>query len=353
MNEYALIVNGARYTGWLTAQVTRGLDAFAHSFELTYLDRWAEQAQPVPIKTGDACSVTFGDHTLVTGYVDSTTWDAGSEGVTVQAVGRSRTADLVDCSIVHPGGWVNKGLFAIVADLAAPFGLTVSADPEIRADSYKFPRFEFDDGDTPYDAIDRLCRARGCVPITQPDGSLTLKRISKTAGLRIVRLDLTQARQRTIQTQVQDRFSAYVLKGLTSRANADENPRRSALQKFQVSDDQIRRYRPKVITSDSHAKLSELRDQATWERNTRAGQSERVTYSLLGALAPDGRPWEPAMLVSVDDREMGVSEILLVATADAQCQGEDAYTRIELTRIESYSMQPISTRQLARTWAGR
>ena len=353
MSEFSLTLGGSRYTGWLDVRVSRGLDQFAHSFELRYLDRWVEENSPPAIRTGDACSVSFGTHKLVTGFVDARTWDAGADGATFEASGRSRTADLVDCSIVHNGVWRNKSLFAIVSDLARPFGIDVSADPEVRADAYRFPRFEFDDGDTPYDAIDRLCRARGCVPITLADGSLSLRRISKTAGLRIVRLDLGAVRQRTLQEQTQDRFSVYVLKGLTARASADENPRSSALQKFSSSDSQIRRYRPKVITSDSHAKLSELRDQASWERNTRAGQSERVSYTVHGALAPDGKPWEPAMLVSVEDRQMGVSEVLLASLVEAQCTGEDVFTRIELARVEAYSMQPLSNRQLARTWAGR
>lgn len=341
--EITLAVDGARYAGWTDASVTRSLEALADSFSLSF----TTAAEARVIKPGAQCVVQLGAHKLITGYANSLDVDVSADAISSTLSGRSSAGDLTDCCAVHKTGqWRRAGLVQIIRDLCAPFGIAVSADPAIAADPFKFERFELDEGERVFDAMDRLLRATGVTPVSQADGSLRLFRVSDASGLRSVQLRPETSSGRQLTSVDQDTFSVYRLRSQTGRANPEESPRHAALESFEARDPNVARYRPFVLNADTGARVAELQDKARWECNTRHAQSLRVTYTLPGGLAPDGQPWAPPMLVLVDDRVLGVREILLLITAELRCSNSDYSTRIVLTYPEAYSLKPLPVRLL-------
>jgi prophage tail gpP-like protein len=349
MDDLRVRIAGNAYTGWIEASVSRALDQFVGSFELLYADRWAEADRPRLIVPWDACEVSFGRHTLLTGYVDSITGDMQRDALTLRTSGRARTADLVDCSIRHATGhWKDQTLLQIVSDVCEPFGISVTLDPSVQAtNELKFERVEADDGEAVYDLIQRICNVRGVLPVTTASGDLLLTRITRYAKLRTVVLPVAETLTRSWRHETHDLFSEYFLRSQTGRRK-NENGSRAALEAYSVRDETVPRYRPKVLQSDSSARLRELQDHAVYERNSRHGGALRLSYQLPGVLAPDGAPWEPGMLVRVGDDEIGAHDTLVCARTELRVDGENLFTRLELAMVESYSTEPVPLRRLVK-----
>lgn len=347
MDELVLRVENGAYTGWIEASVSRALDQFVSSFELLYADRWAEADKPRGIFPFDHCEISFGAHLLLTGYVDSVNGDIQKDALTVRASGRSKTEDLADCSIRHATGhWRDRTLLQIVEELIEPFGISMQVDALVQpTNELKFSRVEADDGESVFDLIDRICRVRGVLAMTTPEGHLRLTRITRAAPLRTVSLPIAETISRSWRYETGDLFDQYFLRSQTGRKK-NENGKRAALESYSVRDDTVLRHRPKVLSSDQSARLQELQDHAVWERNIRHSQALRVTYQFPGVFAPDGLPWEPGMLCRISDSAIGVHDTMVTARTELRVTAEDLFTRVELAIVEGYSTEPVPLKRL-------
>ena len=349
MTSFSLVVDGKTYAGWTEVRVQRSLDQFAHSFEMNYTDRWAEGDAPAALTVGAACQVKLDSFPLITGWLNQARISLSAGSIEATAAGRSKTGDLVDCAAIHKTGqWRNQTALKIVRDIVAPFGIPVEADAQAAADAAQVKRFDLEDGESAFDAIDRLARLRAMLPTSTTAGALRFVRLTRSNGARVLRLDVSGAIRREWENTDENRFSVYRIRSQTGRFSEDESPRRAALEAFEVSDAAVKRYRPLVVQSETGARLVELRDHATWIRNTRAAQAERVIYEFPGGLAPDGRPWEPGTFVAVDDRFLGVNEILVIAAVTTTLNNTQFTTEIQLARIEAYSTEPIPAKELSK-----
>jgi prophage tail gpP-like protein len=346
MTSIRLLVDGVAYEGWSSVRVDRSLDQFAHSFDFAYSDHWSESTEQRAMILGASAAVEIDGERVITGWLDQVRYSISAGSAVGSAQGRSKTGDLADCSAVHKTGqWRNQTAKTIIADLVAPFGLPIVYDATI-VDTVKIPRFDLDYGETVFEAIDRLARLRAFLPTSSADGGLKFVRISRTAGLRTVQLDLREAVRREYASGMQDRFSTYRIAAQTARSDPEENSRRAALEKFEAKDPNVKRYRPFVVSSETGAKQVELQAHAQWIANQRAAQTERVIYEMVGTHAPDKRLWEPGMLVGVDDRALGVNDIFCIAAVSLRADLQNVTTELQLVRPEVYGTEPISEKQL-------
>ena len=340
-----LSLNNKRFDGWSEASIVRSLDSLAHSFTLSYNGL----PRAIDARVGSICHLTLGPHRLVTGHVNQIDVSVQAGYASTSCSGRSKAGDLVDCAAIHKTGqWLKKNMFQIVTDLCAPFLITVTAEPEIKNDPFKFDRFELDEGERVYDAMERLLRATGTIAVSQADGSIRLMRVTRSSGLRATQLPAHLTTRRQYTHTEQDQYSVYKLRNQTMRANAEESPRHAALEKFEIKDETVTRYRPYVLNSNTHARVEELKTQATWERNVRHGKALSVTYTLPGGLAPDGKPWEPGIFVGVQDADLGINEILLLVNVEFRVSNTELETSLVLSLPEAYSLLPLPTRDLNR-----
>ena len=288
-DQLQLVIDGRAYEGWIAINVERSLDMFANSFSLTHVDRWAELDEPWPIREGAAAQVKYGSELLISGFVCTAEWGVDSGEYRLTANGRSKTADLVDCSAQHKTGhWSKQTATAIIKDLIQPYGMTVTAQGP---DTEKFDRFSLESGETVYDAIDRLCKVRGFLPVTARDGNLVLLTTDKPVGS-IIELPVETAISRYVRTDDQERFSDYIFYGQRSGTDSDGDSTTVSITGL-IADEAVSRSRPLVIVADAPATLERMKTRATWERNVRAGRSMRVRYKLPSIISPAKRPWAP------------------------------------------------------------
>jgi len=345
--DFELFINGQKFTHFTRGFVRLSLEQAASLFEFSYADLRVDLTGPPPIEAGDRCTIKLQDRLLVTGFIDdvSTQYSAGELQLTAR--GRSTLGDLVDCSAhFKKGRWRDVTLRQIAQNLCSPFGIEVSVDP---VGDYKkrFPRFAIDPGESVLDCITRAARLRGLFPASDPEGALRLL----AAGERVLSNVALEYGQNIIRGERLDshagRHSAYFIKGQSPSDN-ESNGRTTAQENSAIFDDQIVRYRPLLLVSTSQKGKRDLKRRAVWERNRRAGQGERVIYTVDGFGYGEGfnrEVWMPGVQVRIKDPRLAVDgTFLLIACAYRfAADGNEGGRTTDLTFVQKAAFDLIET----------
>lgn len=331
-----LKVAGQLFEGWTTVSVQKGIRNPAGAFSLSYAERADAQGAPLRIRTGEACEVLIGGETVITGWIDAATpeFDASSRGLKVE--GRDRAADLVDCAALNtPGSWSNRTLAQIAGDLVAPFGLTAAARTDVGA---PFRKFSLQQGETVWEALERLARFRGLLAVPTPAGQIEFI----TPGQRRAGFSLRQGvelKAASAEHDGRDRFSSYVIKGQSS-GDDETNGVGAAGPKAEVRDPAIKRYRPTLIVAEEQATLASLQARGGWEASVRAAAGQKVDLTVQGWRDPAGAIWQADLVVPVSAPWLGVDHDLLIADVAFSLDDSGSTTKLTCTPPDAYRPEP-------------
>lgn len=309
-DDIILRINGQIHGGWKRAAVTRTMTTLAGTFQIDVTDRWADDAAARPILPGARCSVSVAGRQVIQGFVDEAMprYDQTTHQATIR--GRDATADLVDCSAVHePDEWKDQRLDQLVRNIAEPFGVRVGADVPL---GEPFKLFKLQPGETAFTAIERLCRMRAVLPISDGQGGLLLTRAgSRRAGAALENGPNGNVLSGEGASSDRDRFSEYRVRG-SSQGNdlvfGDE------LQvEGRATDGAIGRYRPLVILAETQVDQRAADDRARWEATVRAGRARQARYVVQGWTA-GGDLWQPNTLVAVRDDWLAIQGDMLITS---------------------------------------
>lgn len=321
-----LEVDGQNFIGWFEAEIERELDSFAQRFSLAYIENAA--GQPWAIRSGSQCVLYWLDEPLITGYVNRATMRATDKDWQLLVEGRSTTSDLVDCSAVHAtGSWTDRTPSQIANELANPFGIKVT----VRAENGNepFTRWVLEAQETVHDVFDRICKQRAMLPVTTPSGNAAFIRVGEG---NTKSLPLAAAYSRELVEDDSTRHSEYRIYS-TSRSQ----------ERAIVPDSGVQRYRPTIILSDTKGGQAGMKSRGEWERNVRAGRSERLRYSLMGVYTH-----APGQLIEVQDPVLGVDAVLVLASSVTTCSENEVRTVWELSRPEAYQTREYPPKKLTR-----
>jgi len=337
-DDVSLAVDGVDYSGWQDVNVTFSIETIANSFDLKLTDRTNDFT--TSFFDGDACSVKLGGETVITGFIDNFEPSLSPDQHDIRATGRDATGDLVDCSAVHnPGEWRGRTALQIVTALCAPFGIAVTTQADI---GRSFASFKLQEGETAFEAIDRLCKARALLPISDGRGGLVLMR----SGSNAPRIDAGLEEGLNIKRcsgffSMLDRYSEIIVKGQQPQLDgmtADQASGPSA----RATDPTVKRYRPFIIIAEDENDGLTLEDRATWEASVRAGRSRRAEVTVAGWRNRAGQLWRPNTIVPVHAPTIGVSQDMLITTA-ALHRGEDgSETTLSLAHPKSFDLVAVT-----------
>lgn len=236
LEPVSLILDGGALEGWTEIRISRALDHAAGDFSLGLTDKSRGPdgvTVPARLYCGAPCQIAISGEVVLTGYVDDVAVSYTATSHTIRVSGRSKTADLVDCSVdpsysgVASGGGSSSartekplsGLFdargeiyrnthgikgsptaglatqskpveqapasasgghfrgqrlaQVAQALARPYGVTVL----VTGDSGDpLPAVTVEKGDKVFDVIERLCRLRGLLASDDAGGNLILAR---------------------------------------------------------------------------------------------------------------------------------------------------------------------------------
>lgn len=327
-----LQIGDQRFEGWTSVQVDRALDSLAGSFSFAMTERWPDQPEKWVIEGGAACGVYLGGDLLMRGWVDEGNYSLSADDHPIDIVGREVTCDLVDCSAIHrSGSWNGQTLEKIAAELASPFGISVAASA---SPSAAFAKFALQQGESVFEALDRMCRMRGLLPMTSPTGQLRFDRPGRARasyGLE-VGVNAITARRRT---STRDRFSQYLIKGQAAGADVTGAAARPSATAADVG---VTRHRPLLIVNGEQSTQASLDERARWEATVRAGRSEEVLVEVRGWRADNGALFALGEMVRVRAPILGVDDELLVKALRHTDGDQGMRTQITLCPKEAFSL---------------
>lgn len=313
-----LTVNGKDYGGWKSVRIEAGIERQARSFELSVTDDWpgsAEQARRV--KPGDLCELKIGDDLVCTGYVDATPIDYDASAITIMVRGRSKTADLVDCSADNPAeGGQFKGLKAeaIAEKIAKQYGLDVVTEVDT---GDALTDHQIQQGETAFESLDRIAKQRQILISDNGAGDVVL--LSPGSGGKAdsaleLGVNILSASAGFDYTEV---YSDYSVKGQSSKGGNDSDWDGTSAAKLsskgQATDSSVKRRRVLVVRQSGQADSATCQKRADYEQRIRAAKAGEIRYKVVGWRQKDGTLWQPNQTVAIKDGIMDVFKDLLVS----------------------------------------
>lgn len=315
-NAVRLVVAGQDYGGWKEVSITAGIERQARDFTLSVTDRWPGATDiPRRIRPFDLCEVYIGADKVLTGFVDATPIRYDARQVSVGVKGRSKTADLVDCSAINkPGQWRGQKVERIAADLAAPYGVQVLAETPTGA---AIADHQIQQGETAFESIDRMLRIRHLLATDDEHGRLVFIAVGPSRAATALVMGGKDGNILTGDTDLdyKDRFSEYVCKG--QRAGDDVSWGAAVSEETALlADSAIKRRRVLVLKQSGQADEGTCRDRVEYERAHRAAKCLATTYTVAGWRQADGSLWRMNQIVRVKDGLIGFDQDLLVAEVE-------------------------------------
>jgi len=339
-NVLTLIINNTAWQGWQRVAVARSMDTVPANFDIAVTEKYPYPSTRIDIKPGDPCQVKIGGDLVITGYVDrySASLSAGEHQIRI--TGRSKSADLVDCSAFigdkgAPSYQIKGGTtLSIARALAQPYGVEINS---LAGEGKQIPQFNINLGETAWEIIDRITRYSAMVAYDMPDGSMVLAQAGseKMASGFVQGVNIEQA---SVEYSMDQRFSEYegfYVSALAYFTDSGTNPPSRGVI---VTDPGVPRYRKHIIISEQSDNGNLLVTARTqWEKARRAGRSLAVTIvcdawrDTAGALwapnhqapinlpalkAPDGTDWTIGAVTYTRD-ENGEHATVVLMPADA------------------------------------
>ncbi len=347
LNTVRLVVNSEEYAGWKEVSITAGIERQARDFSLSVTDRWpGQQAIPRRVRPGDVCEIYIGADKVLTGYVDATPINYEAKRISVGVRGRSKTADLIDCSAINePGQWRGQKLERIAQDLAAPYGITVTSETDTGAPILDH---QIEQGETVFESIDRLLRQRYLLATDDEEGALVFIDVGRqraTTALVLGENLLTGSSD----LDHKDRYSRYVAKGQRPPLEGDD-PEDTSQESASIDDAGVTRPRVLVVKQTGQADEGTCRDRVAYERAHRAAKSLAATYTVQGWRQGDGDLWRPNLLVRVRDALIGFDSELLISEVEYRLNDNGMVCELKVGPRDGFLAKPKKKNTELESW---
>ena len=329
-----LFVNNRVFEGWKVASVSKQINALASVFRLDIVERVSLESEPWNILPGASCHLHIGKHSILTGYVDVLSIDADKSTKNISISGRSRTADLVDCSAdVTTAQLKELNIKQIAELLLKPFGLSLVFNGE---PGEPFPNFTVRQGETVFEILDRLAKTKKFLVRDSAGGNVIIEqRGNVLAGTELKEGINLKSVSATFDNS--ERFSQYKIK---SQSGSEQTVPGLAAQSSEVlgtaSDAGIGRYRPLIIISENSEKETSANARAQYEANLRAAQASKVSVSVQGWYRANGLPWDVNQLVNLVAPSAGIKRTMLIERVQFDKGGSGTTTKMDLVRKDAY-----------------
>ena len=338
-NIVSIEVNGSIYEGWQAFSMKRSIKDAASSFSLEVTEEFGAFGEGFVLSAGDECLIAIDDEPVLTGYIDSYSTSIDESDHTVSVSGRSRTADLIDCSAMNePANFFNQSLLQIAKALVSPFGLEVIAGERV-----EFPvieKFELNQGESPYQAIERLARKNQTLVTDDIDGNLVLTNASSDR----YSVDLELYKSAEVTRDYSDRFSIYLTKAQQHGADF-QDPLLASQVSAQVTDQEITRFRPKIIRAEGSATPAEALRRCTHERNRNIVESINLSIEVQGFTNSAGDLWMPNRLMWIVDEVLGIEHEFLLHTVEYNQSEAGTTCNLEFSLSSGFDL-PATTEEI-------
>lgn len=339
-NTVVLRVNGKEWGGWTSVRIAAGIERIARDFTVEITRSWpgdTEQAERSNrIRNADLVEVLIGADKVMTGYVEATPVRYDARSISVGISGRSKTADLIDCSAT-PGQYAGRTLPQVAADLASPFSIKVV---DAGGAGGVLQGVQADQGETVMDVLNKMLGLQQALAYDNEDGNLVIGGIgSQKAHTALVLGEniLTCDTEKSIR----DRFSSYQVSGQRAGNDDDFGEVTTTAIRAHTIDGGIARYRPMIIRQTGNATTSTCSERGEFEMRQRAARTDEVTYSVQGWHQGNGDLWRPNLQVVVYDPILGFNNrLMVIAEVTYQQDEKGTITELRVGPPDAYLPEP-------------
>lgn len=354
-HELSLIVGGKVYGGWLDVEIDVGIEQAARSFQFKATQKWPGLATHFEIEDGAKIQVAIGKDLVITGQVDRVEAERDAGDAHIAIAGRSKTADLVDCSPdfdeVELAG---LDLAGVARRACKPFGIEVVAEDT----GPTFSVASKHHGETCWKLIERMARQRQILVTDDEQGRLVLTRLGKTRATDKLVHPSDGLKKISTVRDMAGRFSDYIVKAQAGGRWAEGGagdvgaiPAQLAHVTGNFKDPGVTRYRPKVILSEGAAKKEGAAARAEWECRRNIGKSRKATATRVWWRQRDGSLWKPNLIVACEFPQLNLSADLAIGKVQYRKSDQGTTSILELAPPEAYTPEPAE--QAGGTGAGQ
>jgi prophage tail gpP-like protein len=353
-DDLTLIIGNTSWSGWTSVRLMRSLDTVPANFDIQVTERYPNQPD-IDIKPGDVCKVQIGGDLVLTGYIDRYRAQVSPSAHTVEIIGRSKSADLVDCAAFIGDKDPNKEQYklppgntlSVVKALAAPYGVTVNSEA---GDGVPIPEYPISLGETAWELIDRITKYSQVVVYDMPDGSLMMA----TAGDEKMASGFVQGvniEHAEVDFTMDQRYSIYegfqtAVLGLTLEGGANVLPAAPP-----VADPAVTRFRKKIIISEQNDTNGDLvRRRVNWEAARRAGRSTSVLVTCDSWRDTSNNLWAPNHIASVNLPALKIANVSWVIGQVTYIKDENGrHAEVLLMPANAFLPEPLTFIPIAPT----
>lgn len=295
------------FTGWTRTRVTTGIETCPADFELEATERNPDDAAEIDIQPGYECYIQIGSAVVLTGYVDRVAFELTANSHIVRIAGRSKCADLVDCSAEFSTFQLNNtNPLSLASTLAAPFGIKALAIGDIG--NTQIPQFDVILTETPFEIIERVARYAALLAYDDAGGNLVLSRAGSTAmasgfsqGVNVQEAYATftmDERYSTVEATLQSTDVLYTQPGDPSDTSALGT---DIIQGAVAIDPGVPRYRPMIFTAEQgDLDYAVAAQRCQWEVARRTGRSQTIHVVCDNWFDAAGNLWTKNSLAPIE-----------------------------------------------------
>jgi prophage tail gpP-like protein len=352
-------VAGQKFTDWTEFRIDRGIDRCVTDFEISVTERAVGQI-PWTLLPFAPCTIQLNGLLAMTGYIDSYLphGDARTHGVKI--AGRSKTCDLVDCSIDIKGGqFAGYTLDQIARAVCGLFGIgvTVQTDMGDAFDDVQLYRHE-----TCFTFLERLCRLRGVLACDDENGNLVLTTAGATRAAGSIQegtdpIDGSAAKQQpgpgphvrnvkafTGTLTGAHRFSNYTVLGQHAVDDDTEGTDATEIEGH-ATDSNVPRYRPHVEIGESQLTPAVAKARALWRARYNAARGLEANVTVPGWMQADKTLWRTNQIVPVHmQRFLKLDRDMLIVKVGYRLTQTNAETILTVGPPEGWTPDPAEVK---------
>lgn len=337
-NAVTVFIDGQVFSGWESVSIRKSISQLAHSFTLELSDKFRNEKESWLIIPGKSVAIFIDGEKVVTGFIDSVSASVTSNSRGFSVSGRSKTCDLIDCSIdLTQYQFQNLGLLEIAQKLTEQFGITVSSSADLGA---KFTGFTVKQGETYFEALNRAAQQRAVLLTTTPNGNLSIERTNNQRSISQL-VQGINIKGASANYSYKDRFSQYKVLGQSAGSDVLGGAQTTE-PTGQATDSNITRFRPMVLIDENNSANGTAEKRAQWEASFRAAKSNSAEVEVVGWKTQDNNIWQINRIVKVKCPFIGLANNNMLIDAIAFNKSKSAGTTcsLSLTSPQAYVPRP-------------
>jgi len=361
---------------WKDVSITSSLDSLASSFYVSTTAKLPDGKKIVEaFQIGDGVQVYIGNNLVLTGYIEQrpVSYTATSMSATIQ--GRSKTGDLVDCSVAPAGmdinfnqsqwtnkkspntadfiaveppkktatSWKNVPLKEVIAGLVAPYQIYFYYHQALQSKLDKKVTISPKPTDTVHTVLKDFVKSDDITFTDNEYGNLiaaSKEKIVVSGGLRLGKNVLSGSAPfdgTKLFSQIDFRGSKSGKTGATGKAACN-------IQASSAQSNTLGRFRYLCQDNNNQSTTSSCKTGADGELIYRKQAFKKVTYAVQGWRKENGELWKINELVAVFDEVLGFNnESMLITKVTFKLESSGMTTELEVVPPEGYRNDNDST----------